>query len=141
MTDPFRVLCAELLDALDSGIPAGRIRMSPLIDRARAALARWGTPNLAQVRSSLGDGPAVPESREPATVMEEPSDEELEALLQATFARRLYPGVPRTTLEIDYARAVLARWGRPTTPPAPEGCEVGSEGPLSDFADGGMPLG
>ena len=81
---------------------------------ARAVLARWGaTPNLAQVRSSLGDGPAVPESREPAAVVEEPSDEELDALLQSTFAQRLYSGVPRTTLEIDFARAVLARWGQP----------------------------
>ena len=40
MTDPYRALCAELVDALDSGIPAGRIRMSPLADRARALLAQ-----------------------------------------------------------------------------------------------------
>ena len=40
MTDQFRALCAELVDALDSGIPAGRIRMSPLADRARALLAQ-----------------------------------------------------------------------------------------------------
>jgi hypothetical protein len=38
MTD-FRALCAELIDALDSGIPAARIRSSPLAIRARAALA------------------------------------------------------------------------------------------------------
>lgn len=35
----FRALCAEFIDALDSGITAGRIRMSPLAHRARAALA------------------------------------------------------------------------------------------------------
>jgi hypothetical protein len=40
MTDTFRAMCAELIDALDSGIPAGRIRMSPLADRARALLAQ-----------------------------------------------------------------------------------------------------
>jgi hypothetical protein len=41
MTTPdFRTLCAELIDTLDSGITAGRIRMSPLADRARAALAQ-----------------------------------------------------------------------------------------------------
>ena len=40
MTTDFRALCAELIDALDSGIPAGRIRMSPLADRARALLAQ-----------------------------------------------------------------------------------------------------
>jgi len=39
MTTPdFRALCAELIDAMDSGITAERIRMSPLADRARAAL-------------------------------------------------------------------------------------------------------
>ena len=38
MTD-FRALCEELIDALDSGIPAARIRSSPLAIRARAALA------------------------------------------------------------------------------------------------------
>lgn len=35
----FRALCAELVDALDSGIPTGRICMSPLANRARTALA------------------------------------------------------------------------------------------------------
>jgi hypothetical protein len=39
MADSFRALCAELVDALDSGIPTGRICMSPLANRARAALA------------------------------------------------------------------------------------------------------
>jgi hypothetical protein len=39
MTNPYRAICAELVDALDAGIPAGRIRMSPLADRARALLA------------------------------------------------------------------------------------------------------
>jgi hypothetical protein len=41
MPDPdYKALCAELIDTLDSGIPAGRIRMSPLANRARAALAQ-----------------------------------------------------------------------------------------------------
>jgi hypothetical protein len=38
MTTDYRAMCADLIDALDSGIPAGRIRMSPLVDRARALL-------------------------------------------------------------------------------------------------------
>jgi len=38
MTD-YKQLCAELIDALDSGIPSARIRSSPLADQARAALA------------------------------------------------------------------------------------------------------
>jgi hypothetical protein len=77
-TPDFRALCAELIDALDSGIPAGRIRMSPLADRARATLAE-------------------PVAKEP-TVMElvELSDEIEEQGLG----------------QIDFARAVLARWGR-----------------------------
>jgi hypothetical protein len=33
-------MCSDLIDALDAGIPAGRIRMSPLADRARALLAQ-----------------------------------------------------------------------------------------------------
>ena len=40
MTPDYRAMCAELIDALDSGIPAGRIRMSPLADRARTLLAQ-----------------------------------------------------------------------------------------------------
>lgn len=40
MTPDFRAMCVELVDALDSGIPAGRIRMSPLADRARTLLAQ-----------------------------------------------------------------------------------------------------
>jgi hypothetical protein len=38
MTD-YKQLCAELIDALDSGIPSARIRSSPLADQARDALA------------------------------------------------------------------------------------------------------
>ena len=38
MTDPYRAMCAEIVDALDSGISAARIRLSPLADRARALL-------------------------------------------------------------------------------------------------------
>ena len=38
MTNPYRVMCAELIDALEGGIPAERLHMSPLADRARALL-------------------------------------------------------------------------------------------------------
>jgi hypothetical protein len=38
MTD-FRNLCAELIDAIDSGIPTDRMHSSPLMLRARDALA------------------------------------------------------------------------------------------------------
>jgi hypothetical protein len=92
MTTPdFRALCAELIDALDSGIPAGRIRMSPLADRARAALAQ-----------PVG----------------EPSDEDLRAL--ASKLVKIHVGDYGYVYNVlPFARAALARWGHPT-PPAPE---------------------
>ena len=40
MTNFYRAMCAELIDALEGGIPAGRLHMSPLADRARALLAQ-----------------------------------------------------------------------------------------------------
>jgi hypothetical protein len=40
MTDTFRALCAELMDAIDSGIPVERIKQSPLAVRIDAALAQ-----------------------------------------------------------------------------------------------------
>jgi hypothetical protein len=40
MTDTFRALCAELMDAIDSGIPTERIKQSPLAVRVDAALAQ-----------------------------------------------------------------------------------------------------
>ena len=88
----------------------------------RAVLARWGTSTLAQVRSSLGDGPQpVPEG---------PSDEELLELMPQQFRDDLAtvsrlaahgtssdvtPGIFRVSLNtgaLDYARAALARWGQ-----------------------------
>jgi hypothetical protein len=39
MTD-FRALCQELMDAIDSGIPRGHIKQSPLAVRVDAALAQ-----------------------------------------------------------------------------------------------------
>ena len=40
MTDTFRALCQELMDAIDSGIPVERIKQSPLAVRVDAALAQ-----------------------------------------------------------------------------------------------------
>ena len=60
MTNPYRIMLAELIDALEGGIPAERLRMSPLADRARALLdqpvadgevaelQRWGVDHGAQ---------------------------------------------------------------------------------------------
>jgi hypothetical protein len=74
----YRALCKELIDALDSGIPTGRICMSPLADRARAALAE-----------PVAKEPTVMELVELSTEIEE-----------------------QGLGQIDFARAVLARWGQ-----------------------------
>lgn len=78
---------------------------------ARAVLARWGTPNLAQVRSSLGD--------RPQSVQEEPTNQEIEEWAAAS-------SVPGESLDPDSGRwerclsseefcatvrAALAFWG------------------------------
>ena len=99
MTTPdYKALCAELADIVTAHASPNDDAVgyvAAVLTRARAALA-------------------------PQPVPEAPSDEELNALLQSTFAQRLYSGVPRTTLEIDFARAVLARWGHPrAAAPAP----------------------
>ena len=53
MTD-YKQLCAELIDALDSGITSRAIRMSPLAARARAALDKSeghiGYPSYEQIQ-------------------------------------------------------------------------------------------
>jgi hypothetical protein len=92
----FRALCAELVDALDSGIPAGRIRMSPLADRARALL----------------DQPMA----------EGPTDEELvnfrnRATADCCTSRsnngaNLLSGDDLVACQAAGLRAVLAKWGR-----------------------------
>jgi hypothetical protein len=119
MTD-FRALCAELVDAIDASRPYA----TPLLDRARAALAE-------------PDGPAV-QSREPASVVEQPSEQELLELMPqqmrddlAAAARALAGFDPDNTKAAsvfriilnrhvaDYARAVLARWGTAAPQPIP----------------------
>ena len=79
MTDTFRALCQELMDAIDSGIPVERIKQSPLAVRVDAALAQ-------------------PEPQGPTMA-------DLMQLWRACNS----PSV--------FARAVLARWGRPAIEP------------------------
>ena len=112
----WRTLCEELLDEL---LARPLIPDCALIDRARAALA------------AEADGPAVPEGREPASVVGEPSDEEIMELMTqqmhddlAAAVRAMAEqegidstrakGVMRIMLNrhvVDLARAVLARFG------------------------------
>ena len=77
------------------------------------------------------DGPAVPEGREPASVVGEPSDEELLALLPQSGSESdfyLPKGLPSDWVDGDFiappeavvafARAILARFGHQPAPPA-----------------------
>lgn len=83
----YKQLCADLIDALDSGIPSARIRNSPLASRARAALAE-----------------SEPEG---------PTDEELRQLYCELFSLQCSPA-SLGTAPVRFARAILARWGNPT---------------------------
>ena len=95
MADTFRALCAELADALAEwrlgGGPPEDTADAELVARARALLAE-------------------PEA-------EGPTDQELLHLYQV--ATPCY-SVEEYKRELDFARAVLARWGPPVTAPVPE---------------------
>jgi hypothetical protein len=96
------------------------------------AVARWGRP------SNEPDGPAVPDGREPASVIAQPTDKELLELMPETMrdefsyaARtcsnamggRVKPGIFRVALNtaaLEYAQAVLARYARPAIEPVPQ---------------------
>jgi hypothetical protein len=91
--DRLREVCAELVEALDAELDLFETRHSDLIDRARAVLAE----------------------AQPQPV--EPTQQELEDLAYA-FGREYDEG--RLLDDEDaaiYARAVLARWGRPAPVP------------------------
>jgi hypothetical protein len=87
----------------------------------RAALARWGRPAIEP------DEPAVPDGREPASVADQPTDKELLELMPEPTAVELWElydemgGVPEDSAWcLNYARAVLNRWGRPAIEPVPQ---------------------
>ena len=78
----------------------------------RAVLQRWG--NLA----TKPDGPAVPHGREPASVTHQPTDKELHRLMHSF----VLGGESPEDFSFDhcgFARAALARWGRPAIKPVP----------------------
>ena len=81
---------------------------------SRTALQRWG--NLA----TKPDGPAVPHGREPASVTHQPTDKELHRLMHSF----VLGGESPEDFSFDhcgFARAALARWGRPAIEPVPVG--------------------
>ena len=105
MANPYRAMCEELIDALDSGIPAGRIRMSSLANRARALLAQ-----------AVAEGPTDQEIME---LMPQPMRDDLAAAARALAgfdrANAKAAGAMRIILNrhaVDHARAALDKWGR-----------------------------
>jgi len=105
----FRALCQELRDAIDSGIPSGRIKQSPLAVRVDAALAQ----------------------PEPQGV----SDEEIRLFVEKTRTDWIkavtQKGLDPDDFDVVLARAALARWGSPAAqpvpvsdPPGPEDCDA-----------------
>lgn len=92
-----------------------------------AAYAAWNRRAAAQA-----DGPAVPEGREPASVVSEPSDEELlekgpsleeveELCEEHCFNVEGYESIECLQGLINDA---ISRWGRPAAPPAPTAKEL-----------------
>ena len=123
MTTDFRALCAELVELctpVDS-IPqlAERLqKLNALADRARALLAE--TEVVWEPMPLPGDAEGLAEVFWAEPEAEGPTDEDLVEAL-----RRLLMWPPRSTeaaCEQDYtfARAALARWGRPAAEPVPE---------------------
>ena len=122
MTNPYRAMCAELIDALDSGIPAGRIRMSPLADRARALLAQAVAEGvlplkerpdfIAGYREGLADRRRIIECEEaerPAAqpVAEEPTDDEVMELMPQQMRDDL-AAAARAMIGFDNPKAAAA---------------------------------
>jgi hypothetical protein len=95
MTD-FRALCAELVDAIDSGIPTERIKQSPLAVRVDAALAQ--------------PEPQGPTDYELAQLL---SDSNRQSIKDVCSTPEQAAALIRS--HMGYARAALRRWGRPAT--------------------------
>ena len=125
---------ADLLERLASP-PCVVLRPSPELIKAfkavvagkvEAMVERLAPQSVPVSEPADGDGPAVPSGREPASVDEDPSDEELLELMPQQFRDDLAtvsrlaahgtspdvtPGIFRVSLNtgaLDYARAVLA---------------------------------
>ena len=99
----------DKVDPRDACAPAH----TTTLDFARAVLTRWGRPAIKP------DGPAVPHGREPASVTHQPTDKELHRLMHSF----VLGGESPEDFSFDhcgFARAALARWGRPAIEPMPQ---------------------
>jgi hypothetical protein len=101
---------------------------------ASARIMRSAADLLERLTEPEPEGPAVPAGREPASVIEDPTDQEIEDWADAS------DDVPGVFLDPDSgrwercfsseefgatARAVLARWGRQPASDAPASCPPG----------------
>jgi hypothetical protein len=90
-----------------------------IIDLVRRALARWGTPVIHPV-------PVAPTDEELLKLMPETMLDEFSYAAKVcsdATGGQVKPGIFRVSLNtgaLDYARAVLARWGLPQYQPIPE---------------------
>ena len=124
MTTDWKALCAGLLDALDSGIPAGRIRMSPLAESARVALTepQPEPPTDGEVaelvvwlRRSTGCADESPMDLRAADLLErhQPLTPQPPTDMELLHEWDLVPGARAYEEDVvGFARAVLARWGK-----------------------------
>jgi hypothetical protein len=145
MTTDYKSLCIELMDAIDSGIPVERIKQSPLAVRVDAALAQpepvGPTDDDCIDRDITGSDQDLLRQFYAAAQREGGSTDEV--TLRGIRAVLNRPQAPEPTIEelaamwleqygnvsgsptmnfsefVDAARAVLARWGRPTLTPIP----------------------
>jgi len=136
----WRALCARMADELDHYrqlLMDDRRETHALAAEARAALAQTESQGATGRPAIEPDGPAVPDGREPASVTDQPTDKELLALMPETMkdefsyaakvcsdatGGQVKPRIFRVALNtaaLEYAQAVLQRYGRPAIEPVP----------------------
>jgi hypothetical protein len=116
MTDTFRALCVELveLSAPTDSIPQLAERLQKLAELANRALAALAQPE-----------PVAPTDDELLELMPETMRAEFSfsaKICSDATGAQVKPGLFRVVLNtaaVEYARAVLARWGTPTAQPVP----------------------
>ncbi len=77
----------------------------------RLARADWLSDETADILTRAAD--LLECLAEPEPVPKGPTNQYIEALHHAVFASRLHGPPPNTSFEVDFARAVLARWRQP----------------------------